>query len=335
MPSEAKKPVIFLAFANEHDDQVRYLRNLPREARNIRQALDTARRNGLCDVVERSNATLKDILDVFQDPEYHNRIAVFHYGGHANGYQLLLESVEGSAAAAYAAGLASFLGQQTGLELVFLNGCATQNQVQGLLDANVSTVIATSRAIDDKVATEFVSCFYRALAGGANIQRAYNEARAAIETEYGDNARNLYLAGTKAEDLAEDRLPWDLYLRPGAELAAHWNLPEAVGNPLFDLPPVPAGDLPPSPFRHLSWFAREHAEVFFGRGYEIRDLYHRAIDRNSALIRMIFQDMNGISAKILMDGRALDGLHPGADSTLKQNGTKSGQRVQNALVSLF
>jgi len=125
MPSEAKKPVIFLAFANEHDDQVRYLRNLPREARNIRQALDTARRNGLCDVVERSNATLKDILDVFQDPEYHNRIAVFHYGGHANGYQLLLESVEGSAAAAYAAGLASFLGQQTGLELVFLNGCAT------------------------------------------------------------------------------------------------------------------------------------------------------------------------------------------------------------------
>lgn len=293
MPSEAKKPVIFLAFANEHDDQVRYLRNLPREARNIRQALDTARRNGLCDVVERSNATLMDILDVFQDPEYHNRIAVFHYGGHANGYQLLLESVEGSAAAAYAAGLASFLGQQTGLELVFLNGCATQNQAEGLLDANVSTVIATSRAIDDKVATEFSSCFYRALAGGADIQRAYNEARAAIQKEYGDNARNLYLAGTKAKDLAEERLPWDLYLRPGAELAAHWNLPEAVGNPLFDLPPVPAGDLPPSPFRHLSWFAREHAEVFFGRGYEIRDLYHRAIDRNSAPI-ILFYGQSGV-----------------------------------------
>ena len=95
MGSEAKKPVIFFAFANERDDRVKYLRNLPEEARNIRQALDTAKRNGLCDVVERPNATLKEILDVFQDPEYHNRIAVFHYGGHANGYQLLLESRRG------------------------------------------------------------------------------------------------------------------------------------------------------------------------------------------------------------------------------------------------
>lgn len=53
------------------------------------------------------------------------------------------------------------------------------------------------------------------------------------------------------------------------------------------------------------------------------------------IIKMIFQDMNGISAKILMDGRALDGLLHGADSTPKQNGTKSGQRAQDALVSLY
>ncbi len=293
MPSDSKKPVVFIAFANERNDQVKYLRNLPEEARNIRQALDLAKRNGLCDVVERPNATLKDILDVFQDPEYRNRIAIFHYGGHANGYQLLLESTEGSAAAAYAVGLASFLGQQTGLELVFLNGCATQNQVQGLLDANVSTVIATSRAIDDRVATEFASRFYRSLAGGASIQRGYNEARAAIQAEHGNSARNLYVAGHTPTYLVEDRLPWDLYLRPGAELAAGWNLPEAVGDPLFDLPPVPAGDLPPSPFRHLSWFAREHAEVFFGRGYEIRDLYQRVVDRNSPPI-ILFYGQSGV-----------------------------------------
>lgn len=172
MPSEAKKPVIFLAFANERNDQVSYLRNLTEEARNIRQALDIAKRNGLCDVEERSNATLQDILDVFQDPLYHNRIAIFHYGGLPNGYQLLLESAEGSAKAAHAGGLAAFLGQQTGLrtglQLVFLNGCATQKQMQGLTDAKVSLVIATSQAIDDKVATEFASRFYKGLAGGAN-----------------------------------------------------------------------------------------------------------------------------------------------------------------------
>ncbi|WP_366850834.1 hypothetical protein [Methanothrix sp.] len=76
-------------------------------------------------------------------------------------------------------------------------------------------------------------------------------------------------------------------------MAAEWNLPEAVGDPLFGLPPIPAGDLPPSPFRHLSWFAREHAEVFFGRGYEIRDLYQRVIDRDSAPI-ILFYGQSGV-----------------------------------------
>lgn len=137
MNSENTKPVIFLAFANanEREDKARYLRNLPEEARNIRDALDYANRKGLCEIVERSNATLQDILDVFQDPLYSNRIAIFHYGGHSNGYQLLLESEKGLTTAAYAGGLAAFLGQQDELQLVFLNGCATQKQAQGLNDA--------------------------------------------------------------------------------------------------------------------------------------------------------------------------------------------------------
>ena len=89
------------------------------------------------------------------------------------------------------------------------------------------------------------------------------------------------LLGSRAEDLVEDRWPWDLYRRPGAESTVQWSLPEAADNPLFGLPPVPAQDLPPSPFRYLSWFAREQAEIFFGRGYEIRDLYQRATDPDS------------------------------------------------------
>jgi hypothetical protein len=44
-------------------------------------------------VVERSNTTVKNILDVFQ--EYQDRIAIFHYGGHAGSYELLLESLTG------------------------------------------------------------------------------------------------------------------------------------------------------------------------------------------------------------------------------------------------
>jgi uncharacterized protein (DUF3820 family) len=105
---------------------------------------------------------------------------------------------------------------------------------------------------------------------------------------YGDNFRHLYYSGNKAEDLVEGRWPWDLYQGSGAELADQWNLPDAADNPLFGLPQVPVRDLPPSPFRYLSWFEREHAEIFFGRGYEIRDLYQQAIDPDSAPIILFY-----------------------------------------------
>jgi len=154
---EKNKPVIFLAFANDRDDTVRYLRNLPAELRQIREVLESAKSAGVCNVVERANATAKDILDVFQHPDYRNRIAIFHYGGHANGYQLLLESPEGKTQLADTGGLAEFLAQQNGLQLVFLNGCSTQQQVQGLQKAGIPSIIATSQDIDDAVATTFAT----------------------------------------------------------------------------------------------------------------------------------------------------------------------------------
>lgn len=118
----------------------------------------------------------KGILDVFQDARYRNRIAVFPYRGHANRYELLLESETGKTEAAHGQGLTAFLGQQKGLQLVFLNACATQPQVQGLMDAQVHSVIATSRSIADETAMAFATRFYQGLRGGAGIRVAYNEA---------------------------------------------------------------------------------------------------------------------------------------------------------------
>jgi WD40 repeat protein len=291
MADTTHKPVIFLAFANDRDDTVGYLRNLPEEARQIREPLQRARRDGLCEIVELANATADDIFRVFQDPEYRDRIAVFHYGGHANGYQLLLESAGGSPHAADAGGLAAFFGQQRGLDLVFLNGCSTQQQVQGLLDANVSAVIATSRAIDDQVAMQFSRQFYQGLAGGASLRTAYNEAEAAVQTSKGGNTRGLYFGDAKqqADDRGgTDRWPWELYLRDGAESVANWSLPEAAGDPLFGLPPLPQLDLPASPFCHLNWFDRDHAEVFFGRGHQVRELYDLVTSAGTAPIVLLY-----------------------------------------------
>ena len=77
------RPIIFLAFANEKQDNARYLRGLAQEQRGIRKALQSAHLMQAAEIVERSNCTLSDIVDVFQDPIYQGRIAVFHYAGHA------------------------------------------------------------------------------------------------------------------------------------------------------------------------------------------------------------------------------------------------------------
>jgi hypothetical protein len=45
--AERMKPAIFLVFANDRADRVGYLRNLPEEARRIRNALERAARVGL------------------------------------------------------------------------------------------------------------------------------------------------------------------------------------------------------------------------------------------------------------------------------------------------
>lgn len=304
MSIENPKPLIFLAFAQDRDDSAKYLRNLPAELRQIRAALESAKNAGLCELVERANATSKDILEVFQQRDYRHRIAIFHYGGHANGFQLLLESPEGKTQLAHAGGLAAFLGQQHGLQLVFLNGCSTQQQVQGLLQANVPSVIATSQAIVDAVATEFATSFYQGLGSGASIRQAYEEAAAAVRMQKGDEVRHVYVEGAPRED----RWPWALTPEEGE--AVEWNLRLAADDPTFGLPPIPAGDLPAEPFRHLDWFSREHAEVFFGRGHTIRQLYDLITTPQTDPIILLY-GQTGVGKSSLLDA----GLRPRLENT--------------------
>lgn len=286
------KPVIFLAFA--HDPE-RPLPKLVEEERALRQILQQAAayrlsdgRVGLCEVVILSRATIADILNTFQ--LHRNRIAVFHYGGHANGYALLLESATGASAIANADGLAEFLAQQAGLEVVFLNGCATQQQAQGLLEAGVSVVIATSHAIKDAVATDFATRFYHGLINNASIYTAFKEAESGIEVAYGSDVRDFYAPATLRK-VEEQRLdsPWELFYHPDHhEVVKAWTLGQLVDEPFFGLPPLPTMDLPPQPFRHLDYFRREHAHIFFGRGYQVRAMYKAIEAKDGAPILLLY-----------------------------------------------
>ena len=44
------RPILFLAFTNDHDDRVRYLRNLAEEARQVQRTLAVAEQRGHCEL---------------------------------------------------------------------------------------------------------------------------------------------------------------------------------------------------------------------------------------------------------------------------------------------
>ena len=312
----AELPIIVLAFANEQEGR-RYLRDLPEELRQLHDILKGAERNGLCRLEVLSNATLDQIFDVFT--RNRDQVTILHYAGHADSGRLLLESSAAGGAAAHASGLATFLGQRQGLQLVFLNGCSTRGQVARLLEAGVAAVIATARAIDDTMARTFAIAFYTELASGAPLRTAYESARGRVLAAH-DSAPEAYYGhrelGTDSESASPDPgddhgFPWEF--RPGTELVERWSLPDAAGNPEFGLPRLCERDLPERPFRHLSWFTAEHAEVFFGRGYQVRELYEEITDPTGAPIVLLY-GASGVGKSSLLDAGLVPRLEAGGNA---------------------
>lgn len=266
------KPILLFAFANDPESP---LSALDAEQELIRKNLAKAVEDQLCEVRFIVPANIDQILDAFK--QYPNQIAVFHFAGHAGSFELCLQAADGKKEIAHAEGFAEFLGLQRGLQLVFLNGCSTQAQVEGLLNAQVGAIIATSQAINDEIATGFSGRFYQNMGAGDGIQKSFQEAAAAIKMRKGSDAnhRGLYYRNPA---VSTDRFPWDFYINTGAGNIREWNLPEAAGNPLFGLPKPPGKGLPAVPFRYLRWFLPEDAEIFYGRDYQIRELYDKIMD---------------------------------------------------------
>jgi len=296
-----QKPVIFLGFAN---DREKYLYNLKLEQRGIREAFRLAEEAGLCEVVYENNTTIGDILDVFQ--KYRDHIAIFHYGGHADDYLLLLESEVGERAPAHSGGLVSFLARQKNLQLIFINGCCSKPQALDLIKAGVPAVVGTSQPIDDAVATEISPRFYKGLASGLAIDRAWNDAVDQIRIEVGDE--EFQALNRQGETTGSVVFPWDIYYRDGAEKVKEWNLPAAANNPLFGLPEISPEyyrKLPHTAFIGLQYFKKEEAAIFFGRGAQIRKLYNYITGIHPLIL---FYGESGVGKSSLLDAGLLPRL---------------------------
>ena len=279
-------PVILLAFANDKQNTgAGYLRGLTLERNSIRDALMKAEEHGLCQVVVEPDVTVDRLLDIFQNSAYRDRIAVFHYGGHAESYSLLLESASGGKATAHSEGLVSFLAKQKSLKLVFLNGCSSQKQSEELVAAGLPAVIGTSQTINDTIATGLSTRFYKGLSAGMTVEAAWTDAVDQIKTENKTSDKTTLLVEGILGAPGEDAFPWNLYLGEGGALSKVWNLPEAANQPLFglELPTSYYRKLPVSPYPGLRSFHRDEAALFFGRGQDIRRIHHQ-LSREQPLI---------------------------------------------------
>ena len=221
-------PVVLLAFANDRDD---HLENLELERKSICAALQSFDDRFFIRVNAEPSAGIDDLFAKFD--RFPDQIAIFHYGGHADGTALKLEAAGEGNEIAHAGGLAQLLGLSKSLKLVFLNGCATHNQVKALLDHGVKAVIATAVPINDGMATEFAQQFYETLGSGKSIKQSFDSARAKIASRYGDQREIGEFRSISFGETAQPvdaALTWGLYTQPNDDETLGWVLPSQAEN---------------------------------------------------------------------------------------------------------
>jgi hypothetical protein len=221
-------PVVFLAFSNDADA---HLELLKAESKGVFGALRDLDRQDFVKVHREESADVDELFEALLT--FKDRIAIFHYGGHADAGTLRLEGGAG-----HAGGIAGLLGEQANLKLVFLNGCATRPQVDRLLAAGVKAIIATSVPIRDDKASEFAARFYQALASRRTIGQAFGLAQDLLKTRYGD-VREIGVVKLRGVDMGEspdagDAIPWGLFVKEEhQDEVMSWKLPyyRTVGLP--------------------------------------------------------------------------------------------------------
>lgn len=224
-------PIALLLFSNDLDN---FLPNIRQECKIIEDALEPYHDTYRLRIIIRSSVSILDLFRLFN--RYKGRICCLHFAGHASGSGLQLNDEHFYTETGRAEGLASLIRQEVlegQLQMVFLNGCSTLPQVEGLQKAGVPTIIATSCPINDSKATLFAQQFYRSFANTDSekpfegqpitIQQAFDRAVAYLNTseafEAETTSRGLFIRRVKQPYSS----PWVLFTKNNT-----WVLPSEI-----------------------------------------------------------------------------------------------------------
>ena len=213
--------LLYFAYANSPEDP---LKNLTLEDSLVNAQLsERANMDDDYNIHRESYATTTNITRTLA--RFRDKICLFHFSGHAGNDELVLEDQE-----ANADGIGQLLLQCPNLHLVMLNGCSTIGHVKTLLneegEKGIPVVIATSRSVDDKLATKFAELFYQQLANFDNIEKAFDAAIAGLKLTKDlpyDKGTNRGIYNKRKKKLNEPI--WGLYARHDDITHFEWKLP--------------------------------------------------------------------------------------------------------------
>lgn len=157
--------ILFLAASPEEAVRLR----VDREAREVDLALQSAPYRDLFDLRQHLAVRAEDLQECLL--RHHPQI--LHFSGHGSTTSVLLEPGGESSGSVGGMTLARLLAVfEKDLMCVVLNCCHSASQAQ-MIAAHVRAVVGMSSAIGDSSAIRFSTAFYRALASGADLRRAF------------------------------------------------------------------------------------------------------------------------------------------------------------------
>lgn len=148
------------------------------ELRQIREHVGRARYGHRLHLEPHGAARADDLLEFLE----HTDARVVHFSGHGGRHGLGLVAPDGySVHYVDAAALRRVFREYQGrVRLVVLSACSSHAEAQAVADI-VGCAIGTSSTISDDAATTFNSRFYRAVANGYSVERAFEHARTILQ----------------------------------------------------------------------------------------------------------------------------------------------------------
>lgn len=215
--------VVYFAYANK---QKAPLLHLQEEERSVHEILRSRRLKEHFIFERDSFASLESISTFLSKESHRSKLVLFHFSGHAGSDRLIFEDEE-----ARVDGIAKLLGMCPRLQMVVLNGCSTEKQIQLLKKVGIPIVVATSAPVEDGIASKFASAFYGSLANGDKVSDAFEIASGvaiAIAPELKKDFRSVGFD----KKLGSDRPIWCIYYKDNK--FQEWKLPGS-SKPKIDL----------------------------------------------------------------------------------------------------